>query len=196
MKRLFLSLLLISQLGLATAQITPITEKFFLNFELNSQQITLDQNNNSADKGGGLGFRAGYGFTPTFSIYLGFSGARLTDSDNQNGSYRLAMAELGTRLHFGKKLKSPTFYLDIAFQSAETRADEPDLSFSGGSLGLGGGLLVFVGQQLAIDLGLRGSAGNFSEFRIGKFSVNIDEENIRYGAGRLSVGITWFLMRK
>ncbi|MCB0629140.1 MAG: hypothetical protein R2824_18080 [Saprospiraceae bacterium] len=71
-------------------------------------------------------------------------------------------------------------------------ADAPDISFSGGGIGIGGGLLVYVGRELALDFGLRGSAGTFNEFRVGKISVNIDEDNIRYGVGRLSVGITWF----
>lgn len=195
MKPLLLSLLFVSQLSWVAAQNIPITEKLFLNFELNSQRLQPDQGNQGTDKGGGLGLRLGYGFTPTFSLYLGLTGANMTDNDNPNSNYGLAIAELGTRLHFGKKLKSPTFYLDIAFQAVEANADEPDLSFSGGALGLGGGLLVYVGQQLALDIGLRGSAGNFSEFRIGQLSVNIDEENIQFGAGRLSLGITWFLTR-
>lgn len=187
------SILLFFFLGhgiLAFAQITPYTERFFLNFELNRQTLSLDEDNMNSDHGGGIGLKVGYGFTPTFSMYVGFSGARMRDG-NVDG-YGLGIAEWGTRLHFGRKLKSPTFYLDIAFQGVATKVDAPDISLSGGGLGLGGGLLVFVGQELALDFGLRGSAGRFNQFEIDGSTVVIDEDNIQYGVGRLSVGITWF----
>ncbi|WP_170110360.1 outer membrane beta-barrel protein [Flavilitoribacter nigricans] len=194
-KNLLIGLLILGPLGLVSAQITPFTEKLWLNAELNSQGLSTGSENEGTDRGGGLGLRVGYGFTPTFSLYLGFTGADMRPGNDRNQTYGLGIAELGTRLHFGKKLKSPTFYLDISFQSTETRADEPEISFAGGGLGIGGGLLVYVGRKLALDLGLRGTGGNFSEFHIGDQSVNIDEENIRYGVGRLSVGLTWFPFR-
>lgn len=192
MKRSILSMLLLCQLGLLAAQITPYTEKLFLNFELNSQALSVDEENDENDRGGGLGFRIGYGFTPTFSLYLGLTGANMRLEENRNDNYGLAIAELGTRLHFGRKLKSPTFYLDIALQSLVARAADADIDFTGGGLGLGAGLLVWVGPELTLDFGLRGSGGTFSEFRAGNISVNIGDENVRYGVGRLSVGMTWF----
>lgn len=195
MRNVFFLFFLLGQMVWLSAQNTPFTEKLFLNFELNSQGLSVDRDNDDTDRGGGMGLRVGYGFTPTFSMYLGLTGARMEIREDRNDTYGLGVAELGTRLHFGRKLKSPTFYLDIALQGVVAQADEPDISFSGGGLGIGGGLLVFVGQKLALDFGLRGSAGNFSEFRVGNLTVNIDEEDVRYGVGRLSVGITWFPMR-
>lgn len=195
MRNVFFLFFLLGQTVWLSAQNTPFTEKLFLNFELNSQGLSVDRDNDDTDRGGGMGLRVGYGFTPTFSMYLGLTGARMETREDRNDTYGLGVAELGTRLHFGRKLKSPTFYLDIALQGVVAQADEPDISFSGGGLGIGGGLLVFVGQKLALDFGLRGSAGNFSEFRVGNLTVNIDEEDVRYGVGRLSVGITWFPMR-
>lgn len=192
MKTIIAALLFIGQLGWLSAQNTPFTEKLFFNFELNSQGLSVDRNNDETDRGGGLGFRVGYGFTPTFALYLGLTGARMKVEEDRNDTYGLGVAELGTRLHFGRKLKSPTFYLDIALQGVVAEAESPDIAFSGGGLGIGGGLLVYVGRQLALDFGLRGSGGNFSEFRIGNVSLNIDEEDVRYGVGRLSVGVTWF----
>lgn len=195
MKKLLFILPFFYHLCGLTAQHTPFTEKLFVNFELSRQAFSVDEPNTDTDGGGGLGLRLGYGFTPTFSLYLGFTGASMTERSNANDRYGLGVAELGTRLHFGRKLKSPTFYLDVAFQAVEASDDDSSLSFSGGGLGLGGGLLVFVGQKLALDFGLRGSGGTFSDFTIGGVTVNIDEENVRYGVGRLSVGITWFPMR-
>jgi hypothetical protein len=190
MKQVFSTLLLIFLTISLSAQITPFTEKFFLNFELNTQTLTIDDNENVNDRGGGLGLRVGYGFTPTFAMYLGFTGAQMREGGID--SYGVGIAEMGTRLHFGKKLRSPTFYLDLSFQAAAARVDAPDISFSGGGVGLGAGLLVYVGKELALDFGLRGSGGRFNQFEIGDMIVNIDQDNVRYGVGRLSVGITWF----
>lgn len=195
MKQLLYLLVFLGQIGGLAAQNTPYTEKLFLNFELNSQGFSVDREGDETDRGAGLGLRAGYGFTPTFALYLGFTGARMKDGNDGDSTFGLTVGELGTRLHFGRKLKSPTFYLDLAFQGVIARSEELDLSFSGGGLGVGGGLLVYVGQKLALDFGLRGSGGNFSEFQIGNLTVNIDDEDVRYGVGRLSVGITWFPMR-
>lgn len=185
--------------GSLKAQITPYTQKLFMNVGLNGNSLHLDESNfDERDGGGGLALRVGYGFTPTFAMYLGFSGARMNGDNNNviNDNYDLGIGEFGARFHFGKKLKSPTFYLDVSLQGVAATYEEAfELEFTGGGLGLGAGLLVFVGNKLALDFGLRGSGGQFSQIRLDNVSVSIAEEEIRYGITRLGFGITWFPMR-
>lgn len=193
---LFSSLLLFPSLR---AQPTPYTEKLFLNIGLNANRLHFEEDNfDDSDAGGGLALRLGYGFTPTFALYLGVSGARMDGKDNNviNDDYALGIGELGARFHFGKKLKSPTFYADVSLQGVAVNYQEGiEVEFSGGGLGLGAGLLVFVGNKLALDFGIRGSGGRYSEVRLNNVTVNIEEDDIRYGITRLGIGISWFPMR-
>ena len=151
---------------------------------------SVDQD--SADAGAGADFQIGYGFNKNFTLYAAL-GVAVLDSEDGNRllreEYALATLGLGLKIHFPLGDLAP--YADVgvsALSVAQEFEDGTTLAISGGGLFLGGGLLYFIHPKLALDLGLRGTFGSFSQIDItaGNNSSNvtirgeIDEDDSRY----------------
>ncbi len=182
---------------LASAQITPKTTGLYLSAGISGQSVAYDDEDFEEDgTGGGLELRIGYGFSPTFTAYAGFSGAGIGGDVNTPfvEDYGLGIFELGGRFHFGKKLKSPTFYAEASLQGVAATYDKDySLKLNGAGLGLGAGLLLWTGSKFSIDLGLRSSFGRINDITFERVTIDISEDNFNYSVGRLYIGATWFL---
>ena len=191
---LLLALALLAAAPLAAQSFGPSnTEGLFLHLALDAQGVELDDDDGGAEaEGGGLALRAGYGFSPLFTLYGGLSGARL-DGD-RTGEYDFGAAEVGARLSFnrGSALRP---YLDLALRGVTAEADDVDFELRGGALALGGGITYFLSPTVALDAALRLGGGRFDEVQVGRVTIDVDGDALEFGEGRLSVGITAYPFR-
>lgn len=172
------------------------TERLFLQVTLDGQALEYDRDAFADAEGGGLSLRAGWGVSRLVTLYIGVSGARV-DSESGgvlNDEYDWGSGEIGARFNF-RSGRAFVPYADVALQGVTARDDDLDLEFSGGGLVLGGGVSYFLSRSVALDAGLRFGGGEFNEVKLGRLSSEIDDDNFNYGAGRFSLGLTFYPLR-
>jgi hypothetical protein len=198
MNKFFFAILLSSMAITSYAQKN--TQGLYLGLSIAGGNIYYDDDNlSNKDPFSGLDLRIGYGLNSTTTLFLGIGGyeAEGQEEDLFRDNYTAGLFELGARFHFGKKMKNPIFYAEAALQGAAADySDEIDFQLSGGGIGLGGGLLLYVGETFAFDIGLKGSWGTINEADFGGVSVDLSDENFGYSFTRLNVGVTWYPFRK
>ena len=176
------------------------TDGLFLHARLGGHGIAYE---NAGDaEGGGLGLRAGYGFSDRFTLYLGIEGAgvkggRGFEGLEANDDYGLVYLELGSRFHFrrGRQLVP---YADLAvsvigvgYEGTGSYAQD-DITYGGAGLSLGGGVLYFLSETIALDGGLSFTPGSLMEVDIDGRTEDVD---IALTGARLHVGITLYPFR-
>lgn len=175
------------------------TRGLFLSGTLSGIHVSYDEEDiDERDGGGSLDLRIGYGFSRLFTLYFGATGGEMGGEDNDaiEDDYTIGIGEFGARFHFTGSKNRIVPYADVALQGVTVQYDkEFELSFSGGALGLGGGLMYYFNNALALDLGLRGSFGAFSEVKYEGVGFEIDKDNFEFTVARLSVGLSWFPFR-
>jgi hypothetical protein len=179
------------------------TSKFFLAFELNGSSITLEDDDEQSESGGGATLRLGYGFTRVVSMFAELAGAAIS-ANGQN--WTLAHADLGVRVHLGSAAGALRPYVEGAFTARSGMRDDfefdpgtgppqrGEFEISGGGFTVGGGLLYFFGPNVALSTGLKWTTGEFSTVRFNNVSVSgfeIDATSVRF-----NVGLSWFPMSK
>ena len=150
--------------------------------------------------GGGLGLQVGYGFTRMFSAFVGFDLARLgSDVEGLEGTFGLAQFALGGRASFPLVTSPLMPYATVAVgqralgaEVEDEDGDETDLTFSGFTFDVGGGVQYFLSPKLAIDGGLNVGFGKFGKLEIDDDDNDIDVDNTT--AIRLRVGVSFFPM--
>ncbi|WP_420456308.1 outer membrane beta-barrel protein [Rubrivirga sp.] len=173
------------------------TEGLFLQLALDGQSLNYDEDDfDDTDDGGGAALRVGYGISPVVTFYVGASGAEIDGQTNGviNNTYRFGAGELGARfnLNRGSALRP---YLDVALRGVVASDDASDLEFQGGGIAFGGGVAYFVSPTIAFDAALRLGGGQFTEVDLGRIALDIEDRDIGYGEGRLSVGVTAYPFR-
>ncbi len=152
------------------------------------------------ESGGGLGVRLGYGINRIVDLYIEADGISVDSSNPKElqGDWTLAHIDLGARFHFANTLRSWVPYLDAAIggrvasvRNAEVEdQDVGTIKFNGGALSLGGGLSVYLKENLALDVGVKASFGTFNEVEIGTLSIG--DLDIEATSTRFKVGIVWW----
>ena len=171
-----------------------------MNLGVHLQAASLSVQNGDSDGGGGIGFRVGYGLNRIVTLYFEVDGISVDSegSDEFQGTWTLGHADFGARFHFANTLRSWVPYLDVALgargasvNNAEADGEAVgDISFSGGSFSVGGGIDVYFSQTLALDVGVKFSGGEFTKVDLGAVSLNdldIDAQSTRF-----KVGIVWW----
>jgi hypothetical protein len=64
------------------------------------------------------------------------------------------------------------------------------VNFSGGALSVGGGISLYLRRTLALDVGLKLSAGEFTEVGVGNLSLS--GLHIDATSSRLNIGLVWW----
>ena len=114
------------------------------------------------------------------------------------GEWTLSHVDLGARFHFANALRSWVPYLDAAIGGRVASVSNAEaenqaigtVKFNGGALSLGGGLSVYLKENLALDVGVKASFGTFNEVEIG--AVSIGNLDIEATSTRFKVGIVWW----
>lgn len=173
------------------------TEGLFVHLALDGQSLGYDEDDlDQTDSGGGLSARLGYGFSPVFTLYLGVSGATVDGDTNGviRDEYQFAAGEIGARLNLNRG-SAWRPYLDVALRGVTAAADDVDLEFRGGGIAVGAGVAYFVSPTVALDAAFRLGGGGFNEVDFGAISFELDADDVGYGEGRLSVGVTAYPFR-
>lgn len=152
----------------------------------------------SADEGG-AGFRIGYGVNRIVTLFLDLSGSAvdLSNPAPLSGSWELGYADLGLRVHFADARRRWVPYAEGAVGTRAVSADlasgngSQRVSFSGGTVTVGGGLNVYLSQNWALDTNVRWSKGDFSDVTIGDISVT--GSAVSADSARLKFGVLWWL---
>ena len=155
-----------------------------------------------AATGGGLGLRAGYGFTKTISVFAALEGAGLDAENDLFGVQRattLGAFDVGAEFHILPSRAIDPF-VRVALNSTTARYDietvgngsDGRLEVRGRGLTLGVGTQIRVARSLDIELALDVTGGEIQEFQVtnGRFegTVAIDEG---FGTSRLGIGLVW-----
>lgn len=173
------------------------TRGFALGAHLSAASLEVgDQDRSNA---GGGGVFVGYGLNRTITVFLQLDGAQFdVQNTDVEGTWTMGHGDLGVRFHFANSLRSWVPYLQVALSGrAVSVADavvnqqaETDVSFTGGALSLGGGLLVYLKQTFALDLQLAWSGGEFTDVTVG--NVTVGGLNIDAQSSRFNVGVAWW----
>lgn len=157
--------------------------------------------NAERSSGGGAGIMAGYGLNRMFTLFVQVDGTKV-DVRNQPdvaGTWTMAHADLGARFFFANSQRTAVPYLVGAVSGrivsvSDIPATSPlsgnDVSFSGGSLTLGGGVMLYVNETLAFDLGLLFGGGKFTEITVDNTTqtgFDIDAQSRRF-----NLGVAWW----
>ena len=145
------------------------------------------------DTGLGGYLQLGYGFNQVVALNLSVEGSSMSGGKGDSfskESYRLLSGDLGIRLHFHTPRLTPYGELGVcAISLGDYDASNEDNHIRGRGGYLGGGLLVGLGPQVAIDLGLRGSFGSFTEVQVGRVTLDIEDRDATFSHVRFRGGI-------
>lgn len=176
------------------------TRGFVLGLHVGAASIQ-PQNADRANGGGG-GLFIGYGVNRRFTIFARLDGANIEVDDevDAQGTWVMGHGDLGARFNFANSLRSFVPYLEAAFTGRVVEVTDlptgntfgvDEISFSGGAFTLGGGLMIYASETLAIDLGLLFSGGEFTDITVGNTTVSgfdVDTSSTRF-----NVGVAWWL---
>lgn len=165
------------------------TQGFFLNGHLNGSSWTLDDLDVDTESGGGIGIGLGYGLTELISLYAQLDAAAINPDGGD--TYALAHFDLGAQFTFLSTDTPWRPYLDVALagRAAEWESILGDIETSGGGISVGGGVKYFISLPVALDLGLKWTVGELSDFTIGGYSQEIEADAT---SARFTIGISWY----
>ena len=191
--------LLASFVGASAATAQESTTRGF-NAGLHVSAASLKVENGDRSNAGGGGLILGYGFNRTFQLFLQLDGAEFDVADaDVNGTWTMFHGDLGMRFHFANSLRTWVPYLRAALggrsvtvgdAQVNQQAQASDVTFSGGALTLGGGIMFYFNQTLAADLQLAWTGGRFTDLKAG--NVTLSGLEIDAQSSRFNVGISWW----
>lgn len=170
------------------------TKGFFLQGHFQGNGLTVEEDD--ADSGSGLGIKAGYGFTPLFTLYLGIDAAAMEVADPGTqgvaaNEYTLAYVDLGGRINFRSGPNSFVPYLDGALSGIGAVYDTNggEAAFSGAGLSLGAGFQYFISPEFALNSGLHLTFGEYNTLEISGQTENV---SLNVTGARLKIGFSWY----
>lgn len=180
----------------ATSEPESFTEHLFVHVHgaLQGHDIA----SNEVDNGGGFGLKLGYGFTPTYTLYVGLDVAGMATDNPQTAAtfgddYALVYVDIGSQFNFRSGEKAVP-YLDVALTGVASGTDQggTDVTLSGSGLSVGGGVKYFLSPAFALDGALHLSTGGYRESDVNGDTRDIDAS---YFGTRLQAGLSWYPFR-
>ncbi len=199
--RALLAAFLLLVAGSAYAQRRPNTTGLFLNVHLNATGIGYDEDalfeldfRDDTHSGGGAGVMIGYGFSPLLTLYLALNGS-VIDSDDLRDEYTLAHVDAGVRFNLvSRSPLVPYLTAGLTFRQASFDLNPGEMDFNGGGVTVGGGLKYYLSPPVALDVGLVGTVGTFTEVDFGRAAFDIDD--IGAASARLMIGLSVYPTRR
>lgn len=183
--------------SLARAQ-ESTTRGFVLGLHASGASLAVESEDRNTAGGAGLFF--GYGVNRHFTIFLQLDGAEF---DNQStgdieGKWAMGHADLGVRFNFANSLRSYVPFVLGAFGARAVGVQDPvvdgtqqnDVSFTGSSFTLGGGIDFYFTETFALDLALMWTSGQFDTIHVNNASVSGFDFDAK--STRFNVGIRWW----
>jgi opacity protein-like surface antigen len=169
---------------------------FLLNLHLTGNSIEWDvpEIETERETGGGIGLGLGYGIGERFTVLLNLDAASVSyeDESEDDGERALVHFDIGGRFNFGSTASALRPYVNAAITGVAEGEGEGDeaVVLSGGAFSVGGGLQYFFSPKLALDAGLTGSFGEFTQIAVGDETEEIDED-FKFTTARLQLGVSW-----
>lgn len=164
---------------------------------------TFNPENDDRSNAGGAGIRVGYGVNRSLTLFIQADAAAFdveTQDDDLTGTWSMAHADLGLRYHFANSLRRWVPYLQGSLSArAVNLTDIPEgsafageeVSFTGGAVTLGGGVMFYTSQSFAVDLGLLFSGGKFTDVTVGN-TTQTDLVDLDAQTTRINLGVSWW----
>jgi opacity protein-like surface antigen len=147
--------------------------------------------------GGGLGLQIGYGFAQGFMAFASLDLAKQQSGmDDVTGSFGLATFSVGGRYTIPLQSARVSPYVLAAVGAralgAEIEAEDgkSDVSLSGATFDVGGGLQLPLRPNLSLDTEVRVGLGKFGKFKQDDESTDIDVDNTM--SPRVRLGLSWY----
>jgi opacity protein-like surface antigen len=147
--------------------------------------------------GGGLGLQIGYGFSQGLMAFASLDLAKQQSGmDDVTGSFGLATFSIGGRYTIPLQSARVSPYVLAAVggralgAEVETEDGKSDVSLSGATFDVGGGLQLPLRPNLALDTEVRVGLGKFGKFKQDDESTDIDVDNTM--SPRVRVGLSWY----
>lgn len=175
------------------------TRGFNLGIHFTGASLKVQDGDRSNAGGAGLFF--GYGFNRNLELFVQFDGAEFDVNDTDvDGKWTMGHADLGLRYNFANSLRSWVPYVQGAITGRAvsvsdavvnqvTQSDE--VSLIGGALTLGGGVIFYFNEKLALDLQLAWSGGRFTKVDIGSATIDLPDP-LDANSSRFDVGLSWW----
>jgi len=151
----------------------------------------------STKLGGGLGLQIGYGFSQGIMAFASLDLAKQPSGmDDVTGSFGLATFSVGARYTIPMQSARVSPYVLAAVGARalgaeiEAEGERTDVSLSGATFDVGGGLQLPLRPNLALDTEVRVGLGKFGKFKQDDESTDIDVDNTM--SPRLRVGLSWY----
>ena len=170
------------------------------NVGLHISAASLKPEDGDRANAGGAGLILGYGFNRTIQLFLQLDAAEFDVDDAEvTGTWTMGHADLGVRFHFANSLRTWVPYLQAALggravsvSDAEVnqQTQSEEVSMTGGTFTLGGGIMFYFNQTLAADLQLAWSGGEFTTVEAG--NVSFSGLDLQAQSTRFNIGISWW----
>jgi opacity protein-like surface antigen len=161
---------------------------------------SLEVESQDRNNAGGGGLFLGYGVNRLFTIFAQADAAEFDEQSGVaiDGQWVMGHFDLGVRFHFANSLRSVVPFLQGSIGARAVGVQDPvvdgtpqdEVSLSGGSFTLGGGVDFYFSETFALDLALLFSGGEFDTIHVNNASVS--GFDVDATSGRLNVGVTWW----
>lgn len=156
--------------GQTTQTISYDNSGFHIGASLLGTAWSLDDVDADTDTGGGIGLNLGYNFNANFGLFTSIDFSRIESDSGEN--YDMAHFDLGIRGYFRSIENRVRPHVSAALVGMA--ASDDVLELSGGGLGLGAGVLIFISERFALDFAYTHSFINISEATIESQTFDID----------------------
>jgi opacity protein-like surface antigen len=149
---------------------------------------------------GGLGAIVGYGFNRRFTVFLQADNARFDEqsSGDIEGDWTMTHVDLGVRFSFANSLRRWIPFLQGSFGLRSVDVNDPvvdgnpenNVSLSGTSFTLGGGVDFYLSRAWALEAQLLWSDGEFNTLEVN--NVSVSGLDFDASSTRLNLGVRWW----
>lgn len=158
------------------------------------QRVSLKgENADKGDAGNGGGIRLGWGFSPSFTTYIGLAATKIiVDDANGGGDYGLGEFDLGLTYNFASSSRSLIPYLELAIASEAVAytVGGQDVEQTGTGFHLGGGINYFFSRTAALQVGLTFSSLDFDDAKVD--GTRQPDSGGKASGGKLLIGLNWY----
>src|SRR5262249_1118340 len=146
----------------------------------------------TTESGGGGGLVLGYGFSKRWSLYTDVSDAVMNATGG--GTYSLAHADLGARIHFrsGAHALVPFLQVGATGRAVSTTAGGTTYTGSGGGATVGAGFNAYFTRSAAVSAVASWSVGNFDKFQVDNVVFGRGGASVNALVARVHLGMVWF----
>jgi hypothetical protein len=165
---------------------------FFLGLGVEGSGIQTNVSGSTTESGGGGGLVLGYGFSKRWSLYTDVSDAVMNATGG--GTYSLAHADLGARIHFRSGAHALVPFLQVGATGRAVSSTSGGVTYtgSGGGATAGLGFNAYFTRSAALSASASWSVGSFDKFQVDNAVVPTGGATVNAQTARVHLGMVWF----